>query len=217
MRGWWRGVRPRFFASGIYFIARIIGLTLRVRVVGWENITATEGGKIVAGWHGRTFLAALMFRNRNWWALISHSRDGEMQDGIFKRFGFRTVRGSTGRGGARAAVECARILKSGDTFVFTPDGPRGPSQKVQRGILWLAQKGNAAILPAASSARPRKLFSSWDKYMIPLPFAKGIILIGEPILIPQEATEPELEALASTLEEQLTDLQSRAEREMGFV
>lgn len=216
MRAWWRGVRPKFFAAAIYSLARLIGFTLRVKVKGWEHIENCEGGRIVAGWHGRTFLAALMFRKRNWWALISHSRDGEMQNGIFRRFGFRTVRGSTGRGGARAAVECARILRNGDTFVFTPDGPRGPSQKVQRGILWLAQKGNAAIIPAGASARPRKLFNSWDKYMIPLPFAKGLIVIGEPIRVPKDSTEEQLEQIASRLETALTELQNEAERELGF-
>lgn len=216
MRAWWRGVRPRILAAIIYCLARLIGFTLRVRVLGMENIDRCEGGRIIAGWHGRTFLAALMFRDKGWWALISHSRDGEMQNGIFKRFGFKTIRGSTGRGGARAAAECARILRRGETFVFTPDGPRGPSQKVQKGILWLAQKGNAAIIPAAASARPRKLFSSWDRYMIPLPFAKGVILVGEPMRIPENANQNTLDEYGAQLENQLNELQAKAERELGF-
>ncbi|MER3466435.1 MAG: hypothetical protein C4340_04725, partial [Armatimonadota bacterium] len=80
---------------------------------------------------------SLRWQRKGWWALVSHSRDGEMQNGIFQRFGFRTIRGSTKRGGARAAVQCVRLLKEGETFVFTPDGPRGPSREVQQGILWL--------------------------------------------------------------------------------
>jgi lysophospholipid acyltransferase (LPLAT)-like uncharacterized protein len=139
-----------------------------------------------------------------------------MQNGIFRRFGFRTIRGSTGRGGARAAVECARILQNGDTFVFTPDGPRGPSQKVQKGILWLAQKGNAAIIPAGASARPRKLFRSWDRYLIPLPFAGGVIVVGEPMRIPPEVGEDAFEEYGAALEKRLNELQARAEQEMGF-
>lgn len=204
------------FAAIAFAITRSIGFTVRLRVVGEEKIAKCPGGKIIAGWHGRTLLAALYFRRRKWWALISHSRDGEMQNTIFNWLGFRTVRGSTGRGGARAAVECARILRAGDTFVYTPDGPRGPSQKVQRGILWLAQKGKASIIPAAASARPRKLFRSWDQYLLPLPFCRGIIVIGDPIRIDPDADEAAVEQIGIELERELNRLQDLAEAEMGF-
>lgn len=189
---------------------------MRIRVVGEEKLKEHTGGKIIAGWHGRTFLAAIYFRNRGYYTLISHSRDGEMQYGIFRRFGFKTVRGSTGRGGARAAVECARLLKENNTFVWTPDGPRGPAQRVQRGILWLAQKGNALIFPAASSARPRKILSSWDSYMIPYPFSKGIIIIGNPISVSENLGDEGLSELAEKLEKELNDLQKQAETALGY-
>ncbi len=199
-----------------YLFMRLIGLTLRVRVVGEEKLQAWDKGKIVAGWHGRTFLAALCFRHRGWWALISRSRDGEIQNRLFRWLGFRTVRGSTGRGGVRAAAECVTLLKKGETFVYTPDGPRGPSQKVQRGILWLAQKAGAAIFPAGASARPRKLLPTWDRYLLPLPFGKGIIVIGDPLFLPEGVEEQALEAWEKELEKRLNDLQRQAEREMGY-
>ena len=216
MRHWWGRVKRKMAALLAYFLARCIGMTLRIEVRGQERFDAESTGRILAGWHGRTMLAALKYRNRKWWALISHSRDGEIQNTIFNLLGFRVVRGSTGRGGARAAIECARILRQGETFVFTPDGPRGPSQKVQRGILWLAQKGSATIFPAAASAKPRKLFNSWDRYLVPFPFAKGLILIGEPIRVPPNANENDLQQIGERLEHQLNQLQTQAERELGF-
>lgn len=216
MRSWWWQIRPAVLAGVAYCVMRLIGLTLRVRVVGEEKLQTCDKGKIVAGWHGRTFLAALCFRNRGWWALISHSRDGEIQNRLFRRLGFRTVRGSTGRGGVRAVVECTALLKEGATFVFTPDGPRGPSQKVQRGILWLAQKAGSAIFPAGASARPRKLLPTWDRYMVPLPFGRGIIVIGDPVFVSADAGEQELKALEAELERKLNDLQRQAEKEMGY-
>ncbi|KAA0225339.1 MAG: hypothetical protein AKCLJLPJ_01997 [Fimbriimonadales bacterium] len=216
MRRWWRRIQPAVFATVVYCVARLIGFTLRLKVVGEENLLSGARGRILAGWHGRTFLAALHFRNRDYWALISHSRDGEMQNRIFRRFGFQTIRGSTGRGGVRAAIECSRVLKRGEVFVFTPDGPRGPSQVVQRGILFLAQKGNADIIPAAASARPRKLFNSWDRYMIPYPFAKCLILIGSPISVPEEASEDQMEEIRQRCENELNRLQDEAERAMGY-
>jgi lysophospholipid acyltransferase (LPLAT)-like uncharacterized protein len=216
MRSWWRWIRTLMLAGLGYLFMRLIGLTLRVRVVGEEKLQAWDKGKIVAGWHGRTFLAALCFRHRGWWALISRSRDGEIQNRLFRWLGFRTVRGSTGRGGVRAAAECVTLLKKGETFVYTPDGPRGPSQKVQRGILWLAQKAGAAIFPAGASARPRKLLPTWDRYLLPLPFGKGIIVIGDPLFLPEGVEEQALEAWEKELEKRLNDLQRQAEREMGY-
>jgi len=217
LKEWWNRIRPRLYGVLIHWLVRIIGFTMRIRVIGEEKLKGYSGGKIIAGWHGRTFLAAIYFRNRGYYTLISHSRDGEMQYGIFRRFGFKTVRGSTGRGGARAAAECAKLLKENHTFVWTPDGPRGPSQRVQKGVLWLAQKGNALIFPAASSARPRKILSSWDRYMIPYPFSKGIILIGDPISVSENLDEEDLSKLAGRLEHELNVLQEEAEKALGYL
>ncbi len=212
MRSWWRSVQPALFAFLITSIARLIGLTLRWRVLGErENLDGVQGGKIIAGWHGRTFLAALRWRNRGYYALISRSRDGEMQDRIFRRFGYRTVRGSTKRGGARAAVECARLLRKGETFVFTPDGPRGPSGEVQEGILWLAKKSGAVIIPGGAAARPRWMARSWDRYMVPLPFAKAVIVLGEPIRVPKDATDEQLQQIGGQLKQALNEAEKRAE------
>lgn len=215
MRHWWGKIRPKLFAHVAYAIVRCLGITYRLEVIGEEALLSQQGGRILAGWHGRTLLAALHFRKRRWWALISHSRDGEMQNMIFTWLGFRTVRGSTGRGGARAAVECARLLRSGETFVFTPDGPRGPTQKVQKGILWLAQKGGATIFPAAASAKRRKLFKSWDSYMVPKPFSTCLIVIGPPITVPDQADEETIAQIELTLENELNRLQTEAETAMG--
>lgn len=216
MRSWWRAVRPRFLSLLVYCTARLIGFTIRLRVVGErEHLEQVKGGRIVAGWHGRTFLAALRWRGRGWWALVSHSSDGEMQNGIFRRFGFRTVRGSTGRGGARAAVQCSRLLRGGETFVFTPDGPRGPSREVQLGVLWLAKNSGAAIIPGGAAARPCWLARSWDRYMIPLPFAKAAIVLGEPLYVPEDADDSVMEQLSKELKRALDEAEQRAEEEVS--
>jgi lysophospholipid acyltransferase (LPLAT)-like uncharacterized protein len=215
MRSWWRAVRPKFLSLLVYCAARLIGFTVRLRVFGEDHLEQAKGGRIVAGWHGRTFLAALRWRGRGWWALVSHSRDGEMQDGIFRRFGFRTVRGSTRRGGARAAVQCARLLGEGETFVFTPDGPRGPSREVQLGVLWLAKKSGAAIIPGGAAAKPCWLAPSWDRYMIPLPFAKAAIVLGKPLYVPKDADDSKMQRLAEELKRALNEAEQRAEEEVS--
>ena len=111
---------------------------------------------------GAPCIPANLLRNRGYWALISLSRDGELQNHIFRRFGFQTVRGSTGRGGIRGALQMARRVQDGGVLAFTPDGPRGPTHKVQLGVILMAEKSGAPIVPVGISASRRWLMKSWD-------------------------------------------------------
>jgi lysophospholipid acyltransferase (LPLAT)-like uncharacterized protein len=101
------------------------------------------------------------------------------------------------------------------SMAITPDGPRGPSEVVQPGVLMLAQKSGAALIPAGVSAKPRFLAKSWDRYMVPWPFARAIGFAGEPIYVPADATEEELETIRLKLESEMTRLQVLAETELG--
>ncbi|MGC5340985.1 DUF374 domain-containing protein, partial [Escherichia coli] len=77
-----------------------------------------------------------------------------MQNRVFTHLGFKVIRGRTGRGGVRAAVEAIKTLRSGATMAMTPDGPRGPSAVLQDGVIFMAQKSGAALVPVGISARP---------------------------------------------------------------
>lgn len=216
MKAWWRRVRPNVLSFPIYLIARSIGITLRIQVEGFEPIEKLEGGKMLAGWHGRTFVAALFFRGRGVWTIISQSRDGEMQNRVFTRFGFKTIRGSTGRGGVRAAVEAIRVLRKGVTMAFTPDGPRGPSGVVQDGILMMAAKSGAAMVPVGVSASRRRLVKTWDRYMVPCFFARCIMIFGDPIYVAEDASPEEFEAARLKLQDEMHRLEAEAEARMGW-
>lgn len=209
----WRVIRPHLISGAMYYFARALASTMRMRVIGAPDDFA---GKIICGWHGRTFAFANFWRNRDFWVIISHSRDGEMQKHIFERFGFQIIRGSTGRGGEKALVQAIRVLKKGGTMAMTPDGPRGPSGKVQDGVMVMAQKSGAALLPGAFSCRPRFQAGSWDRYMVPYPFAKGIVLFAEPIYVPKDASPEVVEELRLKLEMEMNRLEREAEQMMGF-
>lgn len=215
MKSWWRRIRPAVLSLPIYWLVRLIGATLRITLEGWDKVEATPGGKILAGWHGRTFVAAIRFRGMGVWTIISHSRDGEMQNRVFTRFGFRTIRGSTGRGGVRAAVEAIKVLRTGAMMAFTPDGPRGPSGVVQEGIMAMAQKSGAAIFPVGVSASRRRLVKTWDRYLVPGFFARCIMIIGEPFRVPSDATPDEVERIRLEFEREMHRLEAEAERRMG--
>lgn len=202
----------------VWLLARTIGLTLRVQRVHWERLEEAVHrgtGAIVVTWHGRSLIAANIFRHRDYWALISLSRDGEMQNHIFRRFGFQTVRGSTGRGGVRAVLQLTRKISEGGVLTFTPDGPRGPSGVVQQGTVFLAQRSGCPVVPIGISAWPRKLVHSWDRYMVPAPFAKCAMVIGEPITVPSELDDDGKARVALQIGAAISECEAEAERLVG--
>ena len=214
-------MKYRIVSFLVYWFVRLLTLTLRVQIIGGERVRAlqeTGHGMILVTWHGRTMLPISRFRKRGYWAIISTSRDGEYQNQIFKRFGWQTVRGSTSaRGAVQAALTVTKQLKNGATLAFTPDGPRGPSHVVQPGAIFLAQKSGSPIIPAGISAYPRKLSSrSWDRYMIPRPFARVVWIYGDPIYIPADAKSEEDQKLwADRIGAAIDALEAQAEREVG--
>lgn len=211
----WRNVRPYILGPVIFALARLIGLTLRIRVVGYDRVKSTPGGKIMSGWHGRTFVAAHFFRGKGVWTIISHSKDGEMQDIIFRGFGFKTIRGSTGRGGVRAAIESIEVLKKGECMAFTPDGPRGPTHVIQGGMLLMAKKAGVPIVPVGVAADRRWLVKTWDAYMVPKPFAKCVMVFGPDYFVPSTISEADFEVVRLQIQEEMDKLECEAERLAG--
>ena len=208
--------RSRILGGLIAFAVRCISSTLRFHKENPAGISPLPGGSILVTWHGRSLIPAWQLRDRGCWALISLSKDGELQNNIFRRFGFQTVRGSTGRGGIRGALQMARKVKEGGMLAFTPDGPRGPSHKVQLGVILMAEKSGAPIIPIGCSADRRWLFSkSWDRYMIPKPFARAYYLVGQPIFIPPGQDEDGRLRYAAEVEFAINRLEKRAEELAG--
>ena len=207
--------RARRVGGLVYALARLLFRTLRVTFENKAGLETGGAGAIFVTWHGRSLLPANVFRNRGYWALISLSNDGEIQDVIFRKFGFQTIRGSTGRGGVRGALQMARQVKEGGVLAFTPDGPRGPTHKVQLGVVLMAEKSGAPIIPLGVSANRRWLLGSWDRYMLPQPFARAYFLVGEPIYVPANLKEAEREAFAAQVEIAINRLEREAERRAG--
>ncbi|MEQ1823763.1 MAG: lysophospholipid acyltransferase family protein [Fimbriimonadaceae bacterium] len=200
----------------MYHLARAIGRTLRLTAIGFEPYENSGHAQIFCGWHGRSFIAANFLRNRKAWVIVSHSRDGEMQTRIFKRFGFQVIRGSSGRGGERALVEAIRVLKANGEMAITPDGPRGPSEVVQGGVLLMSKKSGAWLVPVGLSARPCSYAKSWDRYMVPWLFSRAVFKFGDPIVVPPDADEDMLEAKRIELEEAINRIQAEADKFVGF-
>jgi lysophospholipid acyltransferase (LPLAT)-like uncharacterized protein len=209
----WRERRPELISGLIYRFVTAVGRTLKIEL---RNFEPSPERTIYCGWHGRSFPFAYSCRDRGWWVIISQSRDGDIQNTIFQRLGFQTTRGSTGRGGERAAVRAIKALRAGGVLAMTPDGPRGPSQAVQEGVMLIAQRSGAQLVPLGIAASPCWMIKSWDRYVVPRPYARALLIAGEGLTVPTDATPEQVEAIRLRLEERLTALQTEAERELGF-
>ncbi len=209
----WREKRPEIISGGLYRFVRTLISSVRITEV---NKPESFDKSICCGWHGKSVMFAFRHKNKGFYVLISQSRDGDIQNEIFTRLGYKTIRGSTARDGARAAVEAIKVLRKGGTMAMTPDGPRGPSGIVQGGVMTMAQKSGAALVPVGLSARPRWIIPTWDNYMIPYPGAKGIIVYGEPIFVPKEATEEEVEVIRLQLQDAINLVEAEADKLMGY-
>lgn len=215
MKQWWRSRRPYLLSGIIYSLVRLVWFTVRLKLVGWEMARDLPGSKIYCGWHGRSFIPANFFKGRGVYGIFSLSRDGELQTRIFSRLGFRVIRGSTGRGGERALVESIRVLRKGAEMAITPDGPRGPAHIVQGGVLAMAKKSGCALIPVGTAARPAFYVPSWDKYMLPAPFARASFVLGEPMYVPADATDEQVEEIRQALQDQIHAMQAEADRIAG--
>jgi lysophospholipid acyltransferase (LPLAT)-like uncharacterized protein len=165
---------------------------------------------IGALWHNRLLIFPLVLRrffaDRRGAALISASRDGDLLADAIRRFGYEVVRGSTSRLGATAILQLAEVLASKRDVVITPDGPRGPVYELGSGIIFLAQKSGASVLPMNLEYSRCWRLGSWDRFIIPRPFAKVRVLISHPHHVKPTSTPEEFEAERAGLQDAMLAL-----------
>lgn len=212
----------------VYFVGllgslflRLINSTLRWQVVGLDaqqKLWVSGKPAILAFWHGQQLLMPWIYfksaakKNRKPIAvLISQHEDGRMVAKAMKFLGVQTVSGSSSRGGTKALFDLIDKLKSGSHIALTPDGPKGPRCKVGQGIVRIAQRSGAVIYPTAIASEKKWQFNSWDRMFLPKPFSKVVLMMGEPIAIPEELAIGQAEEYANLVEGALNQLTMRAE------
>jgi lysophospholipid acyltransferase (LPLAT)-like uncharacterized protein len=215
-----RGKRLEVAVIGAIGVPAIhaLGSTWRWRVEGMEHFDAIHAvGRqpVMAFWHGRILPAMYYFRHRNIVVITSDNFDGEWIARIIHRFGYSTVRGSTSRNAAKAALRAKRRLEDGFAVGVTLDGPRGPALVAQPGAVWLAKMSGNPILPFHLEAASRWEVRSWDATQLPLPFSRVALVIGEPIWVPAETSDQGLEEVRLRVEQALAGLKCRALQLLG--
>ncbi len=214
----WRGSRfKRFQAAAIaavgYQLINLLGHTLRWRVEGFQHFEAIYAAghqPVMAFWHGRILSATYYFRRRGIVVITSENFDGEWIARIIERFGYGTARGSTSRGARKAMLQLVRDMDAGKAAGFTLDGPRGPAKVAQPGAIWLSRTTGHPVMPFHLEASSCWSMGSWDRTQIPKPFSTVALVIGEPMHVPREAADDELERARVELEARLRTLEQRA-------
>lgn len=177
----------------------------------YERLRAAKQPFIYCIWHGKILIPIFVHRDEGICGMVSEHRDGEMIAQTLHRLGYTTARGSSTRGGKRAMLAMIRELRNGGVGAIMPDGPAGPRHVFKAGMIAIAQKSHAAILPLTFASSRAWRLRSWDRFTIPKPFSKTVALYGEPIFIPAEIDDAAFETKRQEVEQRMRDLECVAE------
>jgi len=216
----WRSVRswavPRFFEAWHSSLC----CTLRVTTTGFSRgmplAFDQERGALIVSWHDQTLLPQHLLRDLNLAGMFSTSRAGQLQGAFWARYGWRPVWGSTKkRAGIMALREALRLLREGQTFAFTPDGPKGPRHEARGGVVYLASNAPAVILPIGVAASRAWKLRSWDRYLIPKPFSHVHLHMGAPLHLPPDIQKDEMSRYLKLVEDAIDAAEQEAEKRVS--
>ena len=211
--GFWYKVSLKVIPFVFVWLTRIWFSTCRLTVHGQEHMDQIKTGgtpAIASFWHYGVLYILYFFRKESGVAMVSASRDGEYISRIVERLGNETVRGSRKKGGMQAIIKLIRAVRAGKNAILVADGSQGPARIAQAGSLMLAAKTGVPVLPMAWSCNRYKRFGSWDGTAVPLPFSRIDFFYGEPLLVPAEIKDDQLEEYRLELEKRLNVLYTKA-------
>jgi lysophospholipid acyltransferase (LPLAT)-like uncharacterized protein len=218
---WWRSL-GNYVAVGLgSLLLEVLWRTARVSYVGEERLQALikeQGAVVPVCWHQHLLLcgrytATWRFKRMGirMGYLISPSLDGEAPTMLARLYGGVVVRGSSTYTGSQAVRALYKQLKAEKLSpLITPDGPRGPRFEFKGGALTVAQLCGVAVVPIAYAAKPAKVLRTWDKFVVPFPFAKVVVAVGEPLMPPRKASPAEAEELQAAMAKRLHDTYRQA-------
>ena len=206
--------RAAAFSAVARFLLWTLCATTRLRTVNEPELPGFRrlgpGPLVFALWHGDYFPIFQYARHSRLYVVVSRSPDGEILARTLHAAGYRTVRGSGSRGATRAMVDLAKVVKGGADAAVAVDGPKGPRQVAKAGIVLLAKVTGCPIVPLGAALSRYKQFASWDRFQLPIPPARALVIAGTPIQVPADASTELIEARREELEDSLMGLRERA-------
>ncbi|HEX8551202.1 MAG TPA: lysophospholipid acyltransferase family protein [Abditibacteriaceae bacterium] len=214
----WNSVRSWLAPRVLRIAHSALMCTLRVSASGVrrsDDLLGKETGVLFVTWHDLTFMPLHLFRRKNIGVMMSTSRTGQIQAAFWRLYGWPTVWGSTNkREGIKALREVLRSLRAGQSFAFTPDGPKGPRHHAHPGVIYLASNAPALLMPLGVAASKYWTLPTWDKYLIPKPFAHVHIHIGEPLALPEDIPREDTESWQTRISAIIDEASAEAARQL---
>jgi lysophospholipid acyltransferase (LPLAT)-like uncharacterized protein len=212
---WTRRIQIPFIAAAVYSIIRTLGPTLRYEVLGWqhaERVHASGKRIIWSFWH--RVIVPIVWWHRNHGVVVMNTTafDGQWTRKVIEWLGFGTAQGSSSRGGLRGLAVMARRLEEGVDCAFTIDGPRGPRYVAKPGPVMLARKTGCPIMVFHIGVDRGITFQkTWDRFLLPKPFARAVILFAPPIYVPADAIAEAMETKHAEMQRELERVRDIAE------
>ena len=197
-------------------IIYLLGISYRKEVVGEESeqsLISKEINPIYALWHGRLLYLPFLYRwQERLYSLVSPSTDGEIIARTLRMFGVRGIRGSSYKSGSKAFRNLIRVVRDEGRVFITVDGSRGPVFKVQKGAIHLAKISGMPVLPVTYGAKNALVLKSWDRFIIPHPFTRVVVIYGEPVYVDRDSSEEKIEEKRAELEKRLVEMTEKADQ-----
>ncbi len=196
---------------GLEFISFLVVNLFKLEKIFYtcKCINYPEVKCIFAMWHAHQCGVFSCNQHRKTCIMVSSSQDGEIISRAANAVGVETVRGSKTRGGVKASLELIKKIETEDVNgALTIDGPRGPNRVVKKGIVEIAKVANIPIVPCVYWSPQKRFlkFKSWDSFRFPLIGTKLVMVFGDPIYLPENPTEDDIEKARKETEDTLNSL-----------
>lgn len=167
----------------IWLLTYLIAFTVRCTFIGRDTLEHVLSKTAIVGvfWHGEFFILPYLNRKKKVVLIVSQSADGDISAATMRHYGFAAIRGSSTRGAEAATLGVIDYIKNNYTVAITGDGPKGPYHELKPGPVWFAQKMDIPLIPVTIRFKHYVRLKSWDKFFIPIPFTRAVVIYGEPV------------------------------------
>jgi len=197
-----------------YLVIHILYRTCRITVIGkeYEDQFLRQNKPILfVSWHQGLLFYLYHFRNRNGLIMVSQSADGDLINSLLRLFGFQSARGSSSRGGKEAMYEMIqKVNQTQCSAGLVADAPKGPFGVAKTGIIKIAKETGLPLIPVMCWANRKKIFNSWDRTLLPLPFSHIVIFYAPPLYVQKDIDAKGIEKRREELTNQLNRMHKEA-------
>jgi hypothetical protein len=196
-------------SQAVDLLCKSLKVTFKNREV-MNNLEKQNRNFVLAFWHGQMLLGWYLHRNKNFTALISKSKDGDLLAKLLKHWNYNVVRGSSSKGGDVALGIMVDYAKNNESIVLTPDGPKGKINIMKAGAVITAKKSKAPLILVGIGYKRKKILKSWDKFEIPKFFSTVNAVYSDPVFVNSDLSFTDTSELILDCERKLNELQVEA-------